>query len=117
MRNIEEPMVTFDRYYIKSRGVRFSREEATLHGIKRIYNYTSDIDYMDEDRTYEWSSGLYDSSKGEAILIENALKDVEGTMLYVMSCIVFYTVEQCNLYFIRNKEQFRVIDGFYHLLN
>lgn len=114
---MEEPMVKLDRYYIKTRGIRFSKEDVTLHGIKRIYNYTSDIDYMDEDRLVEWSGGLYDSIKGEAILIENAFKDVEGTMLYVMSCIVFYTVEQCNVYFIRNKEQFKVVDGFYHLLN
>lgn len=117
MGNIEESMVKFDRYYIKSRNIRISREDAILLGIKRVYNYTSDMDYMDDEATSKWSSGLYDPSKGESIIIENALKEVNGGMLYIMSCIVFYTLEQCNIYYIRNKDQFKVTDGFFHLLN
>jgi len=110
-------MVKFERYYIKSRDYSMSDAEASAHGIKRVYNYTSDLDYMDQGRLQEWSSGLYNAGKGEAVLIESALRYVAGGQVYVMSCIVFYTIEQCNMYYIRNMDQFKVTDGFYHLLN
>ena len=110
-------MVKFERYYIKTRGRKIGKSEADVLGIKRVYNYTSDVDYMDMAGLERWSSGLYDSDKGEGIIIESAFREIEGVQLYIMSCIVFFTVEQCNLYYIRYQDQFKLIDGFSHLLN
>lgn len=113
----KESMVKLERYYMKTRGKRFNQEEANLLGIKRVYNYTSDLDFMDRGHTEEWSEGLYDKTKGEAVIIESAIREVHGGQLYVMSCIVFYTLEQCNLYYVRNQGTFKHIEGFHHLLN
>lgn len=113
----DDCMVQMERYYIKTRGRRFEKSVADLLGIKRIYNYTSDIDYMDTENLQAWSSGLYNADKGEAIIIESALREVNGVNLYVMSCIVFHTAEQSNIFFIRNRGTYTQTDGFLHLYN
>jgi len=110
-------MVAFDRYYMKTRGVHYDKVFADISGIKRIYNYTSLLDYMGMEDLKVWTDGLYDKNNGEAVLIESAVRVVEGNSLYVMTCIVFYNYEQCNLYYIRNKDQFKVMEGFLHLMN
>jgi hypothetical protein len=113
----KELMVKMEKYYMKTRGLRIDQGKANLMGIKRIYNYTSDIDFMDSENLEAWSNGLFNSAKGEAIIIESALKEVHGVSLYVMSCIVFYTIEQSNVYYLRNIKTFKQVDGFLHLLN
>jgi hypothetical protein len=113
----KETGMKIERYYMKTRDLRYEEGTALLLGIKRIYNYTSDIDYMDDDHLREWSHGLYRPGRGEAVLVESALREIEGTQLYVMSCIVFHNIESCNLYFFRHQKSFRKLEGFYHLYN
>jgi hypothetical protein len=110
-------MVRFERYHVKTRGRHYEKSYADAVGIKRVYNYTSDIDYMDRDSLDRWVEGLYNGERGEAIIVESALREVEGVQLYVMTCIVFFSVEQCNLYYIRHSGEFKLMDGFLHLMN
>jgi hypothetical protein len=109
--------VEIDRYYMKTRDRRYSEAEAVELGIRRIYNYVSDIDFMDAEGTAIWSWGLCNPGRGEAMLVESAMKEVSGVQLYVMSCIVFYQEESCNLYFLRHKSSFNQLEGFSHLYN
>ena len=117
LQNEELMTVKMEKYYMKTRGLRIDQSGANLMGIKRIYNYTSDIDFMDSENIEAWSNGLFDSRKGEAVIIESALKEVHGVSLYVMSCIVFYSVEQSNVYYLRNIKTFKHIEGFLHIFN
>jgi hypothetical protein len=117
MKTETEMVMKIDRYYIKSRGIKMDESEARTIGIKRVYNWTSHIDYMHEDEVPVWTKGLYDEGAGEAILIESALRYVEGNPLYVSTCIVFLTVEMCNVFYIKNQKSYKKTDGFSHLLN
>ena len=106
------------RYYIKTRGIQLSDRDAVDHGIKRIYNYTSSVDYMDDVAISGWVSGLADAKAGEAILVENAFKFVGDIPVYVSTCIVFHTVEQCNVYYMRYRDVYKDSkDGFICLWN
>ena len=106
-----------ERYYMKTRGLHYLEIEAVALGIRRIYNYTSDIEYMDRDDARSWSKNHFEPAKGEAVLIESAIREVSGVPLFIMSCIVFHNIESCNLYFYRHRASFRQLEGFYHLYN
>ena len=114
----QEKVMQLPRYYIKTRNIELSDQQAFDHGIKRVYNYTSCIDYMDEGAISGWVSGLADVKSGEAILVENAFKFVGSTPLYVSTCIVFHNVEQCNIYYMRYRDAYKDSkDGFVCLWN
>jgi len=92
-------------------------EQAEAFGIRRVYNQTSDIDYMHIDDIDTWINGLVNRKDGEACLVENALKNVEGNALYITTCIVFVSQEFCNMYFLRHKDLYKDIIGFGTLMN
>jgi hypothetical protein len=71
---------------------------------------------MNERELENWSRGLYVKGE-ESILMETALKTVNGVELFVMTCIVFLSVEGRDLYFMRNRKVFNDVHGFLHLLN
>ena len=106
-----------EKYYIKTRELVLPKAEADAYGIRRVYNRCSDIDYMPRDEEEKWVSGLYSKERGEAVLVESSLKFIDGVPLYVASCIVFYTVEQGNLFYLRNKDGYRDRKGFLHIFN
>lgn len=116
MKNEEELMLV-EKYYIKSRGIHMEEDAAKAIGIKRVYNWTSHMDFMHEEEVPKWVSGLYDKNQGEAILIESALRYVDGQPLYVSTCIVFLTAEMCNVFYMKNITHYKKTDGFFHLLN
>jgi hypothetical protein len=109
-------VMILERFYIKTRGIHMTKVEAEHHGIRRVYNATSDIDYMDEAGMRSWSEGLYEKDR-EAVLIESALRFIEGVPIYISSCIVFNSLEMCNVYFMKNTKTYKHTDGFFHLLN
>ena len=113
----ENKKMKIERYHMKTRGIHYKPEEAIALGIRRIYNYTSDIGWMNGNEMTEWSGGLYQPYKGEAVIVESAMREVSGEQLYVMSCIVFHNIESCNLYFFRHCDSFAELDGFLHLYN
>ena len=106
-----------EKFYMKTRDKHYSECDAKALGIRRIYNQTSDMDYMASSDVKDWCGNLYKPSKGESVIVESALREVNGVNLYVTSCIVFYNVESCNLYFIRHRKSFQMLDGFGHLFN
>lgn len=107
----------FERYYIKTRETRFTNSEADMLGIKSIHNWTSAAEYMPESLIDKWVKGLYNADIGECIIVESILKDISGEQLFVISCIVFHNIENCNLYYLRNYMQYKSNSGFHHLLN
>lgn len=110
-------MVVFEKFHIKTRGIRLSDRDAEEFGIRRIYNYVSDMDFVNQESMKEWASGLYDRRAGESVIIESAIKMVEGVPLYVSSCIVFRSVEMSNVFYMKNKESYKRTEGFLHLFN
>lgn len=117
MKTENEETMILEKYYIKTRGIRMDEAEANLYGIKRVYNSTSDLDFMNVDDISAWISGLHDPGKGEAVIVESAFKYVEGVPLYISTCIVFQTVEMCNVFYMKNQKSYKRTDGFSHLLN
>lgn len=119
MRKKEEDMVNWaEKYYIKTRELVLSKDEADAYGIRRVYNQCSDIDYMGKEGIEMWIRGLYRKDIGEAVLVESSLKVIGGIPLYVASCIVFRTFEQCNLFYLRNQGGYGDhVSGFMHLYN
>lgn len=113
----DKKIYMLNRYYIKSRGIKMEEDAATAIGIKRVYNWTSHMDFMHTDQIPAWVDGLYNKESGEAVLIESALRYIEGSPLYVSTCIVFMTSEMCNLFYIKNLSIYKESDGFFHLLN
>lgn len=109
-------VMTKEKFYIKTRGVRLTAEVANEGGIKRVYNSTSDMDFMSKESMDEWVSSLYDKDV-EAVIVESALKFVGNKPVYISSCIVFHTQEMCNVYFVRNNKEYGQNSGFFHLLN
>lgn len=109
--------MSLERFYMKTRNLKYSNDTADSMGIKRIYNYTSDIDFVDDSGYKKWIDGLYRQDEGEAVIVESAMKVVNGIPLFVASCVVFYSVEHCNVYFLKNIGDFRMYNGFSHLLN
>ena len=105
-----------EKYYIKTRELVLPKAEADAYGIRRVYNRCSDIDYMGNDLD-QWVSGLYRKEAGESVLVESSLKFIDGIPLYIASCIVFYTVEQGDLFYLRNKDGYRDSKGFLHIFN
>lgn len=106
-----------EKYYIKTRELVLPKVEADAYGIRRVYNRCSDIDYMPKDDEVVWVSGLFNKAAGESVIVESAMKFINGVPLYVSSCIVFYTVEQGNLFYYRNMGGYKNNDGFAHLFN
>jgi hypothetical protein len=104
-------------YYVKTRGIRYTEQEASDHGIKRVYNYTSELEFMNDEDIDGWVKGLYDPRHSEAVLVESAIKTINGVPLYIMTCIVFMSIEGCNLYYLRYQSDFKENKGFAHLLN
>ena len=113
----EDVAMIIEKYYIKTRGIRLSKEEADKFGIKRVYNQTSHIDFMNSDSVESWSSSLFNKNNGEACMVESALRSVKGFDIYVSSCIVFHTMEMCNIFFMKHQERYKAVDGFMHLFN
>jgi hypothetical protein len=116
-KNEEAMVMRIERFYIKSRGLRMEGAEAMALGIKRVYNQTSDIDYMNVDQIGIWVDGLVNRDAGEACLVESAFKYVEGVPLYVTTCIVFVSTEFCNLFYMKHQGLYKETLGFSSLLN
>ena len=114
-----EAMVAADKFYIKSRDLRLTHQEADMMGIKRVWNYVCDLDYVDEADIERWSRGLFDPARGESILVESVTRGVFGGSrdIHVTTCIVFYSVESSNIFFMKNKGTYSKADGFLHLYN
>lgn len=112
-----DTMMKIERFHIKSRSIKLSQAEADFMGVKRVYNWTSHIDYMHEDQVEQWTNGLHNKEIGERILVESAMREIEGQMLYISTCIVFFTEEGCNVFYIKNQKNYKQTDGFLHLLN
>jgi hypothetical protein len=105
-----------EKYYIKTRDLRLKEEDALQWGIRRIYNYTSDMDFMNHMDMKAWSGGLKMSGE-EVVLIESAVKFVEGVPLYVSTGIVFRSVEMSNIFYMKNLKSYHDSKGFFTLLN
>ena len=105
-----------EKYFIKKRGLVLPKEEADAYGIKRVYNRCSDIDFMPSDNEV-WADSLYRKDRGECVLMETAMKVINGVPLHVVSAIVFYTVEQGNLFYMKNANGYKENEGFAHLMN
>lgn len=115
--NREEFMTLVDKYYIKTRGIRLDPVEAIAIGIRRIYNVTSDINFMDTFDLRSWGLKKRRSGVDEAVIIESAIKIVDGVPLYVSTCIVFNSLEMCNIFYMKNKKSYNLVSGFFHLYN
>ena len=105
-----------EKYFIKTRNLVLPKPEADAYGVKRVYNRCSDMDYMVDDNQ-QWAGSLYNKEAGECVLLETAMKIIDGVPLYVASCIVFFTVKQGNLFYLRNSDGYKTGDGFMHLFN
>jgi hypothetical protein len=112
---INEGVMVRDKYYIKTRGVRMSSDDAAAVGIVRVYNYTSDIDFIGFDMLVSGIGGC--DIERESVLVESAIKFVGGVPLYVSTCIVFRSVEMCNIFYIKNRAGYKASNGFHHLFN
>ncbi len=110
-------MVEMEKYYIKTRGVRLMEGEAVGYGIRRVYNYTSSMEFMGDIDLKMWAEGLKQRGNGESVIVESAVKEVEGGMIYVSSCIIFRNLEMCNLFYLKNRWGYRNVEGFIHLYN
>ena len=96
-------MAIMERYYIKTRGLRLSKGDADKYGIRRVYNYTSDMEFMGCIDQREWSEGLKKRGSIESVLVESAMKSVGEGTLYVSTCIIFHTIEMANIFYITNS--------------
>jgi hypothetical protein len=112
-----ESMAVLERYYIKTRDVVLDRVDAERYGIRRVYNYTSCMEFMGVIDLEKWGNGLKRGGSEEAIIIESAVKEVNGEPLYISSCIVFHTVEMSNIYYMKCMRGYKHVEGFYHLYN
>lgn len=110
-------MGLIDRYYIKTRDLRLKEEEAKGFGIRQVYNFTSDIDFMGTDTLKTWADGLYDKSIRETVIIESSFKVINGVPLYVCTCIVFISLEFSNMFYFRCLSNYKRYEGFLHLYN
>jgi N-acetylglutamate synthase-like GNAT family acetyltransferase len=110
-------MATMERYYIKTRGLKLSKEDADKYGIRRVYNYTSDMEFMGYVDQKMWSEGLKRKGSIESVLVESAMKSVGEGTLYVSTCIIFHTIEMANIFFITNSKGYGKSQGFLHLMN
>jgi hypothetical protein len=105
-----------EKYYIKTRDLHLKREEAMQYGIRRVYNYTSEMEFMGHLDMRVWSNGLK-RSETEVVLIESAIKFIEGVPLYVSTGIVFQTQEMSNIFYIKNLKSYHDSKGFFTILN
>lgn len=110
-------MGVLEKYYIKTRGIRISRKKADEYGIRRVYNYTSDVDFMTKADLKGWIGGLYSKGRGEATIVESALKYISGVPIYISTCIVFRNLEMCNVFYLKNYRDYSNCTGFLHLHN
>lgn len=108
---------TGEKYFIKTRGITLADSVALSSGIKRVYNYTSDINFMHDDDVSRWVAGLVVPGQGEAVIVEKAIKVISGTPLFVSSCIVFNSIESCNVFYMKNLVSYHQTKGFDHLYN